>query len=325
MIKAGIAGVSGYTGGELIRLLINHPDVDIECVYSSTYRDQKISTIHKDLVGDTDLVFSDKININKIDILFLCLPHGKSRNFLEALNLNNDLKIIDLSNDYRLDGKNLFKGNRFVYGLPEANRELIKIAKYLANPGCFATAIQLSLLPLAANNLIKSPVHVNATTGSTGAGSELVETTGFNWRDSNFSSYKQFTHQHLNEIQETLTKLQDSKPEINFIPNRGNFTRGIFCSAYMELNDNTFDYEQLFKDYYSEEPFTYVVDYDPNIKNVINTNKCFINVKVVDGKLLITSVIDNLLKGASGQAVQNMNIMFGIEEKAGLKLKASVY
>jgi N-acetyl-gamma-glutamyl-phosphate reductase len=325
MVRAGVIGASGYTGGELVRLLLNHPFVEIGFVYSSTHSKEKITNVHKDLVGETDLVFSESINTDKLDVLFLCLPHGNSQNFLDSINIHADLKIIDLSNDFRLSQKNSFKEITFKYGLPEVFRNEIRNSNYISNPGCFATAVQLALLPLASKKLLRSPIHVNATTGSTGAGYELKETTGFTWRHSNFSSYNEFKHPHLAEITETIKKLNGDSPEVNFIPNRGNFTRGIFCSSYMDISNQKVDYERLYHEYYSNEPFTYVVDFEPDIKNVINTNKCFINVKVAEGKLLITSVIDNLLKGASGQAVQNMNIMFGFDEKSGLKIKASVY
>ncbi len=325
MVRAGIIGASGYTGGELVRLLLNHPSVEIGCVFSSTHSKEKLSNIHKDLTGETDLIFSDTIKTEEMDIIFLCLPHGSSRDFLGSINIHPELKIIDLSNDFRLSEKKTFKEITFSYGLPEAFRNEIKNSKYVSNPGCFATAVQLALLPLASKHKLKSPIHINATTGSTGAGSELKATSAFTWRYSNFTSYNEFKHFHLAEISETINKMQGECPEINFIPNRGNFTRGIFCSCYMDIGSAEIDFVKLYRDYYEKEPFTFVVDFEPDIKNVVNANKCFINVKIVEGKLLITLVIDNLLKGASGQAVQNMNIIFGFDEMSGLKLKASVY
>lgn len=324
MIKIGIYGASGITGGELIRLLINHPNAELKYLHSNSNNEMKITNIFKDLYGETELTFCNEIDFDDIDLLFLCLPHGKSKEILNKIEIPNNLKIIDLGNDFRLEKDSQLGNNQFIYGLVEANKHLIKKAKYIANPGCFATAIQLALLPLLKQKLLNRSIHINGTTGSTGAGSELTETNSFNWRLSNFSSYKQFHHQHLNEICETILKYQGNVPEINFIPNRGTFARGIFVNIYFESTENI-NYEELYNKYYSNSPFVFLLNDELNLKNVVNTNKCFINIKKYDNKILITSVIDNLIKGASGQAVQNMNLMFGLDETLGLKIKASVY
>lgn len=324
-IKAGIIGGAGYTAGELIRLLIHHAHVELDFIFSTSNAGNKVNKVHQDLIGSTDLVFSDVINAN-IDVLFLCLGHGNSKAFLEKNKFSNHTKIIDLSNDFRLEADKIIDGNEFIYGLPELGREAIKKANYIANPGCFATTIQLALLPLAKANLIKDDIHINAVTGATGAGTSLSETTHFTWRDNNFSHYKAFTHQHLGEINQTVKQLQsDFNSEINFMPNRGNFSRGIFATAYTKYEDSLEEAKTLFKDFYKDAVFTFVSDEDIHLKQVVNTNKCILHLHKHGNKLLITSITDNLLKGASGQAVQNMNLMFDFEETEGLLLKANYF
>jgi N-acetyl-gamma-glutamyl-phosphate reductase len=324
MIKAGIIGGSGYTGGELIRLLLHHPQVEIQFVYSTTRAGTKVSATHTDLLGQTELLFSDEVDHN-IDLVFLCLGHGNSTKFLQKHPFSETTKIIDLSNDFRLDANHSFGGRDFVYGLPELNRDKIKKAKYIANPGCFATAIQLALLPLAKAKLLDKDVHINATTGSTGAGVGLSPTTHFSWRTNNMSHYKAFTHQHLGEINESLKQLQKDKGKLLFIPNRGNFTRGIWATAYSNFKGSESEAITLYNDFYKEAPFTQLSDEPIALKQVVNTNFCHLHVMVHDGMILIASAIDNLLKGASGQAVQNMNLMFGFREMEGLQLKSGVY
>lgn len=324
MIKAGIIGGSGYTGGELIRLLLHHPQVEIQFVYSTTRAGTKVSSTHTDLLGQTELLFSDEVDHN-IDLVFLCLGHGNSTKFLQKHPFSETTKIIDLSNDFRLDANHSFGGRDFVYGLPELHRDKIKKAKYIANPGCFATAIQLALLPLAQAKLLDKDVHINATTGSTGAGVGLSPTTHFSWRTNNMSHYKAFTHQHLGEINESLKHLQKDKGKLLFIPNRGNFTRGIWATAYTNFKGSESEAINLYYDFYKEAPFTQLSDEPIALKQVVNTNFCHLHVIVHDGMILIASAIDNLLKGASGQAVQNMNLMFGFPETEGLQLKSGVY
>ncbi len=325
MIQVGIIGGAGYTAGELIRLLIFHPEAEINFVYSTSNAGNKISKVHQDLEGSLDLKFTDAINPN-VDVLFLCLGHGNSVNFLKANTFSSKTKIIDLGNDFRLEKDKFFDNKTFIYGLPELQKEAIKKADYIANPGCFATAIQLALLPLAKNDLIKSDVHVNAVTGSTGAGTSLSETTHFTWRDNNFSYYKPFTHQHLGEINQSVKQLQESfSSEIVFMPNRGNFSRGIFATVYTNFDGSLEEAKNLYKAFYQEAKFTFVSDEDLHLKQVVNTNKCLIHLHKHNNKLLITSIIDNLLKGASGQAIQNMNLMFGFEETEGLQLKANYF
>lgn len=325
MIQVGIIGGAGYTAGELIRLLLHHRKVKINFVYSTSNAGNKVSVIHQDLVGSTELKFAATIN-SKVDVLFLCLGHGNSKAFLEEHAFSDATKIIDLSNDFRLEKDRIFQGKEFVYGLPELQKEVIKGAKYIANPGCFATAIQLALLPLASQRLIKSDIHINAVTGSTGAGSTLSNTTHFTWRDNNFSSYKLFDHQHLGEIKETINLLQaDLSTELLFIPNRGNFSRGIFATVYTDFDGSLEEAKKLYTSFYKEAPFTYISHEDIHLKQVVNTNKCLIHLYKYKDRLLITSIIDNLLKGASGQAIQNMNIMCGFEETEGLGLKASYF
>ena len=325
MIEAGIIGGAGYTAGELIRILLYHNKVNINFVYSTSNPNKSISGVHQDLVGETSLKFTNELNHN-VDVLFLCLGHGNSKAFLEKNQFSETTKIIDLSNDFRLIENALFQGKNFIYGLPELNRELIKSSKYIANPGCFATAIQLSLLPLAKNNMINDDVHVNAVTGATGAGTSLSATTHFTWRDNNFSYYKPFTHQHLGEINQSLGQLQSSlDSDIYFMPNRGNFSRGIFATAYTHFKGDLEEAINIYKDFYKDAAFTFISDEELHLKQVINTNKCLLHLHKHKNKLLITSIIDNLVKGASGQAVQNMNLMFGLDEKEGLQLKATYF
>ncbi|KAA5826364.1 N-acetyl-gamma-glutamyl-phosphate reductase [Algibacter amylolyticus] len=324
-IKAGIIGGAGYTAGELIRLLINHPETEIDFVFSTSNAGNKISKIHQDLVGTLDLKFTDTVNPN-VDVLFLCLGHGNSVKFLEANTFSKNTKIIDLGNDFRLEADKVFNGKTFVYGLPELNKDAIVSANYIANPGCFATAIQLGLLPLADAGLLGNDVHINAVTGATGAGTSLSATTHYTWRDNNFSYYKPFTHQHLGEINQSVNQLQSSfNSEIIFMPNRGNFSRGIFATIYTDYEGTVEDAKALYEAFYADVKFTFVADDFLHMKQVVNTNKCLVHVHKHNGKLLITSVIDNLLKGASGQAVQNMNLMFGLEEALGLGLKATYF
>lgn len=324
MINIGIIGGSGYTGGELIRLLLNHPEVEIQFVYSTTRAGSKISDTHTDLLGQTNLLFSNDVD-HEIDLVFLCLGHGNSTKFLQEHPFSEATKIIDLSNDFRLEASSSFGGRNFVYGLPELNRDKIQKTKYIANPGCFATAIQLALLPLAQAKLLDKEVHINATTGSTGAGVGLSPTTHFSWRENNMSHYKAFTHQHLGEINESLKHLQKDKGKLLFIPNRGNFTRGIWATAYTHFKGSESEAINLYADYYKEAPFTQLSDEPIALKQVVNTNYCHLHVIVHDGMILIASAIDNLLKGASGQAVQNMNLMFGFPEMEALQLKSGVY
>ena len=325
MIQVGIIGGAGYTAGELIRLLMYHKNTEINFVYSTSNAGNHITKIHQDLEGSLNLKFTNRINPN-VDVLFLCLGHGNSINFLKTNAFSDKTKIIDLGNDFRLEKDKIFEGKTFVYGLPELNKEIIKNASYIANPGCFATAIQLALLPLANSGLIKSDVHVNAVTGATGAGTSLSETTHFTWRDNNFSYYKPFTHQHLGEINQSLKNLQESfNSEVLFMPNRGNFSRGIFATVYLDYNKSIEEAIKLYKTFYSDATFTFVSEDDLHLKQVVNTNKCLIHLHKHNNKLLITSVIDNLLKGASGQAIQNMNLMFGLPETEGLQLKANYF
>jgi N-acetyl-gamma-glutamyl-phosphate reductase len=321
-IKAGIIGGAGYTGGETIRLLLNHPEVELVFAQSRSQAGKPIGSVHHDLVGETELLFSEGFN-QSVDVLFLCLSHGESKKLLVENTFSPHTRIIDLGNDFRLGEK---AGNReFVYGLPEFQREKIKSAKNVANPGCFATTIQLGLLPLAKAGLLKE-VHTTGITGSTGAGQKLQDTTHFTWRANNISAYKTLTHQHLGEINQTLKTLQPTFTEvINFVPWRGDFTRGIFVSSVLDCKLNLAEVTKLFKDFYATHPFTHVADDMIDMKQVVNTNKCLLFLEKVGAKLVIHSTTDNLLKGASGQAVQNMNLVFGLEETVGLKLKGSVF
>jgi len=325
MIQVGIIGGAGYTAGELIRILLHHKKVAINFVYSTSNAGNKISSVHQDLIGETTMKFASTIN-DEIDVLFLCLGHGNSKTFLEKHQFSERTKIIDLSNDFRLHENVVFQDKKFVYGLPELNKEAIRTSSYIANPGCFATAIQLALLPLAAKGLLKDDVHINAVTGATGAGTSLSSTTHFTWRDNNFSYYKPFTHQHLGEINESIEQLQNSfTNEIYFMPNRGNFSRGIFSTVYTNFDGTLEDAKKLYQDFYKNALFTHVSDNELHLKQVVNTNKCLIHLHKHKNKLLVTSVIDNLIKGASGQAIQNMNLMLGFDEKEGLALKATYF
>ncbi len=325
MIKAGIIGGAGYTAGELIRILIHHPKTELAFVYSTSNAGNQISDVHQDLEGELDLKFTDTI-LPDVDVLFLCLGHGNSSKFLLENKLSSKTKIIDLSNDFRLEEDKVFEKKAFVYGLPELNKEAIKKADFIANPGCFATAIQLAILPLAKSGSIKNDIHVNATTGATGAGTSLSKTTHFTWRDNNFSSYKVFTHQHLGEINQSIKQLQSSfEKEVIFIPNRGDFSRGIYVTVYTDFDGSIDKAKEIYTSFYKDAEFTFVSDKEIFLKQVVNTNKCLIHLHKHKGKLLITSVIDNLLKGASGQAVQNMNLMLSFGEKEGLGLKANYF
>lgn len=325
MLQVGIIGGAGYTAGELIRLLMYHSKVEINFIYSTSNAGNNVSAIHQDLVGSTDLVFTNIIN-QEVDVLFLCLGHGNSTAFLENNSFSVKTKIIDLSNDFRLETDKIFDKKEFVYGLPELQKETIKKANYIANPGCFATAIQLALLPLADANLITDDVHINAVTGATGAGTSLSKTTHFTWRDNNFSHYKVFNHQHLGEIYQTVNQLQsDFKSEINFVPNRGNFSRGIFATTYTKFTGTIEEAKELYKTFYKDAAFTFISDEEIHMKQVVNTNKCLIHLVKHGDKLLIASTIDNLTKGASGQAIQNMNLMYGFSESEGLQLKANYF
>ena len=323
MIKAGIIGGAGYTAGELIRLLINHPDVQLMWVNSSSNAGNPVASVHQGLIGETDLVFTDQTPFDEINVLFFCTPHGQTRTFLESHSVPDDLRIIDLSTDYRhQDGT-----HDFVYGLPELNRKaIVRGAKHIANPGCFATAIQLALLPLAKNLLLNKDVHVFAITGSTGAGVKPAPTSHFSWRNDNISIYKPFRHQHLDEIRQSLSQLQNSfASEIDFIPVRGCFSRGIFAPLYLDCPVELSEIRRLYDDYYSDHNFTFVTDKMPDLKDVVNTNKCLLHLEKEGNKLIIVSVIDNLLKGASGTAVHNMNLLFGLHERTGLCLKGSAF
>ena len=323
MLEIGIIGGAGYTAGELIRLLLNHPEANINFVYSTSNAGNKLHKVHKDLIGSTEISFTAHIN-TEVDTLFLCLGHGNSTTFLEKNNFSENTKIIDLSNDFRLFTDKNFKGKDFVYGLPELDKTVIKTAKYIANPGCFATALQLAILPLAAKGLLNNDIHINAVTGATGAGNSLSATTHFAYRDNNFSHYKAFNHQHLGEINQTVNQLQTNfNAEINFVPNRGNFSRGIFATTYTKYDGSLEDAVKIYKEYYKDAAFTFVSDEEIHLKQVVNTNKCLIHLAKHGTKLLITSTLDNLLKGASGQAVQNLNLMYDFEETLGLNLKAS--
>lgn len=322
-IRAGIVGGAGYTGGEMLRILINHPNVEIVFVHSNSNAGNHVYDVHTDLFGDTDLKFAAELAYN-VDVLFLCVGHGDAKKFLEANEIPDHIMIIDLSQDFRLSQNSKFKNKSFVYGLPELNREAIKTADNIANPGCFATCLQLGLLPLANKGLLKSEVHVTATTGSTGAGQSLSPTSHFTWRNNNLSVYKVFNHQHLNEIGQSLRQLQGVfDKDINFVPYRGGFTRGIIASIYTESDLSEAEALKLYQEYYAGHPFTHVTNKDIDLKQIVNTNKCFLQVKKYDNKIFIMSIMDNLLKGASGQAVQNMNLLFGLDERTGLRLKAT--
>jgi len=319
-IRIGIIGGAGYTGGELIRLLLNHPNAEIVFVHSKSNAGNPLHKVHQDLIGETELVFAAEIN-QEIDLLFLCLGHGESTKFLNENDISTSTKIIDLANDFRLTKDSIHGKRQFIYGLPELNKETIKSANYIANPGCFATAIQLGLLPLAQAGVLRD-VYTTGITGSTGAGQSLSSTSHFSWRANNIQAYKTLTHQHLGEIQQTLNQLQQTtKASVNFVPWRGDFARGIFVSSTIKASLSLNELNDLYQDFYKKQPFS-IFSKDPIfLKQVVNTNKCVISIEKNEDTLVVHSAIDNLLKGACGQAVQNMNIMFGIEETVGLKLK----
>ena len=330
MIKVGILVAAGYTGGELIRLLLNHPEAEIVFANSGSNADNKVADVHGGLLGDTDLEFTDAMPFDEVDVVFFCFGHGKSEEFLKEHSIPAHVKIIDLAQDFRIAAPT----HDYVYGLPEIHKTEIQKCQHLANPGCFATCIQLGLLPLAKAGLLKHDVSVNAITGSTGAGQKPTGTTHFSWRNNNMSVYKVFTHQHLHEIRQSLTELQgELDSSIDFIPYRGDFPRGIFCTEVVKFdgeegtpsNPTGEQLAQMYKDFYADAAFTHYVDKAVDMKQVVNTNKCLVHVDKFGNKAVITSTIDNLLKGAVGQAVQNMNLMFGIDEKAGLNLKPSAF
>jgi N-acetyl-gamma-glutamyl-phosphate reductase len=322
-IRTGIIGGAGYTGGELIRLLLNHPNTELTFVHSKSNAGNKLYEVHEDLLGSTDLSFTDILNQN-IDVLFLCLGHGESSKFLSEHKIDDNINIIDLANDFRLDNNAKHENRKFIYGLPELNHELIASAKNIANPGCFATAIQLGLLPLAAKGLIND-VYTTGITGSTGAGQSLSTTSHFSWRANNIQPYKTLTHQHLGEIHQSLHQLNSKDAAVHFVPWRGDFTRGIFASSTIDCNISLDEANSIFDAFYKHHPFTIVSKKQISLKQVVNTNKAVLFLEKNGDKLVIHSVIDNLLKGASGQAVQNMNIMFGLDQTSGLKLKSVAF
>lgn len=325
MIKVGIIGGSGYTAGELLRILVHHPEVELDFVYSTTNAGKPISSVHTDLLGDTSMHFSSEVK-PKTDLVFLCLGHGNSTEFLQKHPFEASTKIIDLSQDFRHKANATFEGKTFVYGLPETNKEAISTAKYIANPGCFASGIQFALLPLAEQGLLQDAVHVNAITGSTGAGVSLKPTSHFSWRNNNVSIYKAFSHQHLAEINESLQSFQPSwNQPIHFVPVRGDFPRGIFTTAYTKCSWSEEKIVAQYKAFYQDCPFVQVSDLPIHLKQAVNTNKCVLHIEKHGDLVLISSAIDNLLKGASGQAVQNMNLQFGFEETTGLNLKSIAF
>ncbi|MCD8306165.1 MAG: N-acetyl-gamma-glutamyl-phosphate reductase [Prevotella sp.] len=321
MIRVGILGAAGYTGGELIRILIHHPQAEIIFAHSESNAGNMISAVHGGLVGDTDLRFTSDMPFEDIDVLFFCFGHGKSKEFIAGHKIPERVKIIDLAQDFRIGGD-----HDYVYGLPETHREMIRRARHIANPGCFATCIQLALLPALKSGIISGDIHINGITGSTGAGQKPGATTHFSWRNDNISVYKTFTHQHLLEINQTVRELQPGyHGRLLFIPQRGCFARGIFVTAYATCSTPIEDVRKIYDEYYKEEPFTHHVLSSPSMKDVVNTNKAVVYVERYDDQLLMISAIDNLLKGAVGQAVENMNLMSGIDERAGLQLKASAF
>ncbi|PIF05704.1 MAG: N-acetyl-gamma-glutamyl-phosphate reductase [Draconibacterium sp.] len=318
MIKVGIIGGAGYTAGELLRILVNHPEAEVVFVQSSSNAGNAITDVHVDLLGDTSLHFTADLPFDAVDVIFLCMGHGKSKEFMQQNTLPAHLKVVDLSHDFRLKRE----GNSFIYGLPELNRSKIAGARFIANPGCFATGIQLALLPLAAAKMISDEVHVQAITGSTGAGQKPTKTSHFSWRNNNLSAYKVFEHQHEAEIVQSLKQLQSGFwYDFNFVPIRGNHTRGIFTAAYTKFERTLNEAKKIYTEYYKSHPFVFVVDSNPSLKQVVNTNKAVLYLEKHRDKLVILSVTDNLIKGASGQAVQNMNLLFGLDETTGLKLK----
>lgn len=323
-IRAGIIGGAGYTGGELIRLLIHHPYASVSFIHSRSNAGKPVYSVHQDLLGDTKLKFTNELG-NDIDVLFLCVGHGEAKKFFEENRIDEKVKVIDLSQDFRLNQQSVNGKRRFIYGLPELNKEQIRTANNIANPGCFATGIQLGLLPLAKAGLLED-IHTTGITGSTGAGQGLTATSHFSWRANNIQAYKTLTHQHLGEIGESLKQLQLKRNiDLSFIPWRGDFARGIFVSSQITCNWKIEKLIQLYEDFYADQPFTHLSQEIIFLKQVVNTNKCLIQLEKVGTKLVIHSIIDNLLKGASGQAVQNMNLMFGVDECAGLNLKANYF
>lgn len=320
MIKVGIIGGAGYTAGELIRILLGHPDAEIVFVNSSSNAGNRLCSVHEGLIGETDIVFTDQLPLDKIDVLFFCTAHGDTRKFIDEHTLPESLKVIDLSQDYRLAAV----GNDFIYGLPELNRRAICHSTHVANPGCFATAIQLALLPLARNLMLNDDVYVNAITGSTGAGVKPQATTHFSWRTDNISVYKPFVHQHLAEIKQSVRQLQSSFDSvIFFVPYRGDFARGIFCSVMTKNGVALEDLYNIYRTYYETDSFVHVVEEPIDLKQVVNTNKCLVHLDKFQDRVLVTTCIDNLVKGASGTAVHNMNLLFNLKETTGLKLKPS--
>lgn len=319
-IKTAIIGAAGYTGGELLRLLVHHPACDLVYVHSNSQKGKKVTDVHPDLIGDTELTFTDEVIIDGIEAVFLGLPHGETKGFLENHPFSPNTVVIDLSTDFRDES------NGFVYGLPEVNKTKIKNAKKIANPGCFATGIQLALAPAVAKGWVKDSVQISGITGSTGAGKKLADTSHFSYRTGNMSVYKLFTHQHLKEIKQTFGQLNaEFNQELLFVPYRGNFSRGIWITAYFPFEGDLDDARKVYKDFYQDAPFTHVSDQDIDMKQAVNTNKCILHVQKEKGQLVIYSAIDNLLKGASGQAVQNFNIAFGLEETTGLNLKSIAF
>ena len=322
MIRIGILGAAGYTGGELIRLLLNHPEAEIIFANSESNAGNPVADVHEGLLGDTDLTFTDQMPFDQVDVVFFCFGHGKSAAFLAQHTIPDNVKIIDLAQDFRIAAP----GNDFVYGLPEINRSRIATAQHVANPGCFATCIQLGLLPAAQMGLLSGDIAVNAITGSTGAGQKATATTHFSWRNNNMSIYKPFQHQHVPEILQSLRQVQGQfDGEVDFIPYRGDFARGIFATEVVKTEAAIDDIVDAYKAFYADAPFTHYSDKAIDLKQVVNTNKALVHCEKYGNKLLITSCIDNLLKGAVGQAVENMNIMFGIDETAGLRLKPSAF
>jgi N-acetyl-gamma-glutamyl-phosphate reductase len=322
-VRAGIVGGAGYTGGELIRLLIRHPYTDVSFIHSRSNAGNTVASVHQDLLGETDLQFSGELH-NDIDVLFLCVGHGEARKFLQEHHIGSSVRIIDLSQDFRLEAANTGNDREFVYGLPELNKEKIKAAPNVANPGCFATALQLALLPLARAGML-TEVYATGITGSTGAGQSLSSSSHFSWRANNIQAYKTLEHQHLKEVGQSLVQAGASNPQINFVPWRGDFPRGIFFSSTLSCELGKEKLEALYHEFYEGHPYTVISNKEIFLKQVVNTNKCVIQLVKVGSKLVVHSAIDNLLKGASGQAVQNMNLMFGLDECAGLNLKANYF
>ena len=321
MVRVGILGAAGYTGGELIRLLINHPDAEIVFANSESNAGNLVSDVHEGLIGETDMRFSSEMPFDQTDVIFFCFGHGKSEAFLKEHSIPENVKIIDLAQDFRIKG-----AHDYIYGLPETHRDAARKAQHLANPGCFATCIQLAMLPALKAGIISGDIHVNGITGSTGAGQKPGATTHYSWRNDNISVYKTFTHQHLLEINQTIQELQPGYDgRVLFIPQRGCFARGIFVTAYAKCDTPIEEVQRIYADYYKDAAFTHVTTKSPDLKQVVNTNKAVVYVEKHDDQLLMISCIDNLLKGAVGQAVQNMNLMFGLDETAGLKLKATAF